>query len=132
MKGFRSIGVALVLAIGVASMPAFANYDSDDNGFDSDPTVSANAPKAWSMAADAVIARPLLAVATVAGAIGFVVTLPFTALGGNVAEAGQAMVVEPAKATFVRCLGCTNSGYSNKNFGDSDDQTVDASDNPSR
>jgi len=39
------------------------------------------------------------------------VSLPFTALGGNVAEAGQALVVEPGKEAFVRCLGCTTSGY---------------------
>ncbi|MNG33010.1 hypothetical protein D3C84_1191550 [compost metagenome] len=41
----------------------------------------------------------------------FVISLPFTALGGNIAEAGQALVVEPGMAAFVRCLGCTESGY---------------------
>jgi hypothetical protein len=40
-----------------------------------------------------------------------VVSLPFTALGGNVGAAGKALVVDPGKAAFVRCLGCTESGY---------------------
>lgn len=115
MKGFRSIGAVAVLAVGLASMPAFADYNGDESYSGSgDPAFSANAPKAWSMAADAVIARPALAIATLAGVAAFVVTLPFSALGGNVGEAGKAFVVEPAKATFIRCLGCTNSGYSHK------------------
>ena len=44
------------------------------------------APKAYSMIGDLVIARPLLIGATVLGAAAFVVSLPFTALGGNVGE----------------------------------------------
>jgi hypothetical protein len=45
---------------------------------------------------------------TVVGAATFVVSLPFSALGGNVADAADTLVVGPAKATFVRCLGCSN------------------------
>jgi hypothetical protein len=41
----------------------------------------------------------------------FVVSLPFTAAGGSVKEAGRGLVVGPAKETFVRCLGCPSSGY---------------------
>lgn len=73
------------------------------------------APNAYSMIGDLVIARPLLIGATVLGAAAFVVSLPFTALGGNVGEAGKALVVEPGKAAFVRCLGCTTSGYNAQN-----------------
>jgi hypothetical protein len=43
--------------------------------------------------------------ATAVGVVTFVVTLPFSALGGNVGEAGQILVVDPAKYTFVRPLG---------------------------
>lgn len=68
-------------------------------------------PSALAMVGDAIIARPLGAAFTVIGAALFVVTLPFSALGGNVGEAGKELVVGPAKATFVRCLGCTKSGY---------------------
>jgi len=60
-------------------------------------------------AADIVIARPLGMVVTGIGAVLFVVSLPFSALGGNVSEAADALVVKPAKETFSRCLGCTSS-----------------------
>jgi len=57
------------------------------------------------MLADTFLVRPLMLVSTVFGAATFIVTLPFTALGGNVGEAGNTLVVEPAKYTFVRPLG---------------------------
>ena len=64
----------------------------------------------WSeMVADVVVARPLGLLATIGGAAAFVVSLPFSALGGNVPQAADALVVGPAKATFVRCLGCKTS-----------------------
>jgi hypothetical protein len=76
-----------------------------------DPRYTIQNPPAYAMLGDLLIARPLLVVATVIGAGAFVVSLPFTALGGGVGEAGQALVVEPAKAAFVRCLGCTGEGF---------------------
>jgi len=68
-------------------------------------------PSALAMAGDAIIARPLGLVFTVVGTALYVVTLPFSALGGNAKQAGQELVVGPAKATFVRCLGCSTPGY---------------------
>lgn len=68
-------------------------------------------PSGLAMAADALIARPLGVVFTAVGTVLFVATLPFSALGGNVKQAGKELVVGPAEATFVRCLGCTISGY---------------------
>jgi hypothetical protein len=47
----------------------------------------------------------------VIGAGVFVVSLPFTVLGGGVGDAGRALVVDPAKAAFVRCLGCIGEGF---------------------
>lgn len=46
-------------------------------------------PGIYAMIGDLVIARPLLAGITAVGAAAFVVSLPFTALAGNTAEAGQ-------------------------------------------
>jgi hypothetical protein len=63
------------------------------------------------MAGDLVVARPLLLAATVAGSVFYVVSLPFSLAGGNALEAGDTLVVGPAMSTFVRCLGCTRSGY---------------------
>ncbi|TKJ72597.1 multidrug transporter [Pseudomonas sp. CFBP13508] len=76
-----------------------------------DPRYTIQNPPAYAMLGDLLIARPLLVVATVIGAGAFVVSLPFTALGGGVGDAGQALVVDPAKAAFVRCLGCTGEGF---------------------
>jgi len=60
------------------------------------------------MVADALIVRPLGICATILGVGFFVISLPFSALGGNVKEAGQKLVVAPAKFTFKRPLGDFN------------------------
>lgn len=67
-------------------------------------------PSALAMTGDALFARPVLFVTTVVGSAVYLVSLPFSLMGGNAAEAGEVLVVGPAKATFVRCLGCTRSG----------------------
>ncbi|MEM1230310.1 MAG: hypothetical protein AAGI15_07230 [Pseudomonadota bacterium] len=67
-------------------------------------------PSASEMAADLIFARPAGAVVTALGAAAFVISLPFSAAGGNVDKAAQTLVVGPARETFVRCLGCLNSG----------------------
>ncbi len=89
--------VALLL-IGGLNTQAFASRDQEQ------------VPSATAMVADLVVARPLGVVATVVGSAVFVVSLPFSALGGNVDEAADKLVISPAKETFVRCLGCTRSG----------------------
>ncbi|WP_416139269.1 hypothetical protein ACM26W_02335 [Halomonas sp. HK25] len=66
-------------------------------------------PSGGAMVVDALVARPLLAVATVAGTAVFLVSLPFTALGGGVDSAAETLIKTPAEATFRRCLGCTVS-----------------------
>ena len=111
MNLFRSTAAVLALTTGLLAMPAHA--ESVPQNASGDPMYTVEAPKA--MIGDLVIARPLLIGATVLGAAAFVVSLPFTALGGNVGEAGKALVVEPGKAAFVRCLGCTTSGYNAQN-----------------
>lgn len=57
------------------------------------------------MTADLILARPLGIVATVLGCAVFIVSLPFSALGGNTKQASQKLVKEPAAFTFVRPLG---------------------------
>ena len=79
----------------LASAPSFAVVEDE--------------PSAGEMVADVVVARPIGLLATIGGAAAFVVSLPFSALGGNVPQAADALVVGPAKATFVRCLGCKTS-----------------------
>ena len=67
-------------------------------------------PSALAMAGDALFVRPVLLATTLVGGAIYLVSLPFSALGGNAAEAGEVLVVGPAKATFVRCLGCSRTG----------------------
>ncbi|MEQ8858295.1 MAG: hypothetical protein RIC56_06580 [Pseudomonadales bacterium] len=67
-------------------------------------------PSAAAMTGDLLIARPLGIVATTLGTAAFIVSLPFSAAGGNVGEAADTLVVGPARETFVRCLGCRSAG----------------------
>lgn len=75
------------------------------------PQASANSSEkgkersAMGMFGDLVALRPLGLAATVIGAGVFVVSLPFTLIGGYVNEASQKLVVEPFLFTFDRPLG---------------------------
>ncbi|WAC46489.1 multidrug transporter [Pseudomonas sp. SL4(2022)] len=109
MKLFRSTAAALALSTGLLALPAHAEVAQQNTS--GDPMYTTEYPPAFSMVGDFLIARPLLIAATAIGAGVFVVTLPFSAAGGNIGEAGNALVVEPGKAAFVRCLGCTTNGY---------------------
>ncbi len=110
MNLFRSTAVVLALTTGLLALPAQAEVMQQENT-SGDPFYSVNAPKGYSMIGDLVIARPLLIGATAIGVLAFVVSLPFTALGGNVGEAAHELVVVPGQEAFVRCLGCATSGY---------------------
>jgi hypothetical protein len=57
------------------------------------------------MVMDTALARPVGAVATVAGFAVFLVSSPFSALGGNTHEAWDTLVAAPARYTFKRPLG---------------------------
>ena len=63
-------------------------------------------PSAESMIFDGLVYRPLSLVGTLMGTGIFLVTLPFSLIGGNADVAGQVLVVDPANSTFNRCLGC--------------------------
>ncbi len=113
MNLFRTTALVLALTTGLSSMPALA--DAVQENASGDPMYTVEAPPAYAMIGDLLIARPFLIAATAVGAVAFVVSLPFTAASGSgsgsVGKAGQALVVDPGKEAFVRCLGCTTSGY---------------------
>ncbi len=95
----RAMGSALLtgsLLLETVVTPAYAVPEDD--------------PSASEMAADVLIARPAGVVVTALGAAFFVVSLPFSAAGGNLNKAAETLVVNPARETFVRCLGCRNAG----------------------
>ncbi|GAB6192495.1 hypothetical protein [Desulfocastanea catecholica] len=60
------------------------------------------------MSIDIIAARPLGLAATVLGTVVFVVSWPFSALGGNSEQAWDTLVVSPAQYTFQRPLGDFN------------------------
>ncbi len=109
MNLFRTTAAVLALTTGLLALPAQAEVVQQN--VSGDPIYTANAPKGYAMAGDLLIARPLLIAGTVIGAGLFVVSSPFTLAGGNFKEAAKSLVAEPAMAAFVRCLGCTESGY---------------------
>ncbi len=86
--------LALPLVYGTASLPqpAWAGAERE--------------PEAAGMIIDDLVVRPISLVVTAVGVVAFVITLPFSILGGNVGEAGEKLVVRPAAYTVSRCLGC--------------------------
>lgn len=67
-------------------------------------------PSAAEMTGDLLVARPIGLGIFALGSATYLVTLPFSLLGGNSGDAAEALVIEPGKEVFVRCLGCTRPG----------------------
>lgn len=89
-------------------------------------------PSLGAMFGDVVFARPLLFAVTVVGTALYVVTLPVTLLTGNAGDAGDALVMTPAAATFTRCLGCTNKDKYGDTFNYSDHASYSQKSTPKR
>lgn len=64
-----------------------------------------SASSASDIVGDFFVGRTTSFATMIVGAGVFVVTLPFTLIGGNVGEAGMKLVGNPARATFTRPLG---------------------------
>lgn len=103
-KTSLSSKVLIVVVSLLLSSWSFAQPPSSSRHVEEEPT-------ALAMTADAVFVRPVMFCVTVVGSALWLVSLPFSAAGGNVKEAADTLVLKPAKTTFVRCLGCTNPGY---------------------
>jgi len=71
-------------------------------------------PSAAAMVGDLLVARPVGFVMTVGGTAAWVVSLPFTLLAGHAGEAAETLIIGPGETTFMRCLGCRNPGYTNR------------------
>jgi hypothetical protein len=71
-------------------------------------------PNEFAMVGDLFVARPIGLVMTAAGAIVWVISLPFTLLSGHASEAAGTLIGGPVATTFMRCLGCRNPGYTGK------------------
>ena len=92
--------LTIITSVGLicASMqPALAAIEIDETDF---------GPSYETMAVDTIVGKPLQLVAAVAGTAAYLVSLPFSLIGGNADQAQQKLFVEPWDA-MGRCLGCT-------------------------
>ncbi len=96
---YRQTFAMLFLVISLVVCPLSALAETVEK----ETTIEQHSPEA--MLVDFVVARPLGLVATVCGTLVFVVSSPFSALGGNTAEVWDSLVVNPAEYTFHRPLG---------------------------
>ena len=62
-------------------------------------------PSGGAMMFDLAVVRPVGIVATAVGCVFFIVSSPFSALGGNIDTAGEKLVKDPVAYTFKRPLG---------------------------
>jgi hypothetical protein len=62
-------------------------------------------PSGGAMLFDVTVVRPVGIVATAVGCVFFVVSSPFSALGGNIDTAREKLINDPAAFTFKRPLG---------------------------
>lgn len=88
----------LFLIPALVAVPLSAMATSEMEALDNQITYAA-------MAGDVIIVRPVSLASTVLGFGFFVISSPFSALGGNIGEAWSILVAKPAKFTFVRPLG---------------------------
>ncbi|MFO7860169.1 MAG: hypothetical protein R6U41_02990 [Desulfosalsimonas sp.] len=92
----------LVLVVAVA---AFLAGPLAQSAMAADYSVNSGEPSGATMVVDMFAARPLGFVSLIFGTTTFVVSLPFSAWGGNTGEAFENLMVPPAMYTFNRPLG---------------------------
>jgi hypothetical protein len=97
MNGRLKMIVVLLTAAALVAVPCMTCFAQ---GLELDDDVIAG-----KMAGDALVARPLGLCTTVIGGALFLVSLPFSALGGNVGPAFDYLLADPFQFTFNRPLG---------------------------
>ena len=95
---YKLLSVMVSTGLVFASMqPVLAAIEIDETDF---------GPSYETMAVDTIVGKPLQLVTAVAGTAAYLVSLPFSLIGGNADQAQQKLFVEPWDA-MGRCLGCT-------------------------
>jgi hypothetical protein len=85
----KTIAMLVILSFVMSSVPAFGSEPKD--GIE--------------VAADVLLVRPVSLVALVVGTAMCIVALPFAITSGSTDKAGQLLVLDPLKYTFMRPLG---------------------------
>ena len=95
---YKLLSIMVSTGLVFASMqPALAAIEIDETDF---------GPSYETMTVDTIVGKPLQLVAALAGTAAYIVSLPFSLIGGNADQAQQKLFVEPWDA-MGRCLGCT-------------------------
>jgi hypothetical protein len=97
MKGILKRVIILMTALALVAVPCMTCFAQ---GLEEDDDIIAG-----KMAGDALVVRPLGICATVIGGAVFIVSLPFSALGGNTESAYNYLLADPFNFTFNRPLG---------------------------
>ncbi len=95
MCALKRVLMALAIAASLASAGTARSESMSGNP----------APTGVGMIVDALVLRPAGFVATLIGGVAYVVSLPFSAAGGNTQQAWNTLVAQPAQFTFNRPLG---------------------------
>jgi hypothetical protein len=83
-------------------------------------------PNGFAMLGDFLVARPIGLVLTAGGTALWLVSLPFTLLAGNANQAADTLILGPGEQTFMRCLGCRQSGYTYKDMEQADKSRMES------
>lgn len=98
MQKITKQSLVFIIIASLVFVPLGASALAEGNSMDEE--ISGEA-----MIADLVFVRPLGIVAVAVGSVFFIVSLPFSLLGGNSKDAAQKLVYDPANFTFSRPLG---------------------------
>ena len=98
MKKIANQSISIVMIMMLLFIP-FGSVALAEEYFESEE------PEGGEMIYDAIIVRPIGLIATAVGSVFFVLSLPFSAAGGNVDTASEELVKKPARFTFKRPLG---------------------------
>src|SRR5215471_1428061 len=93
-------GMALIMAVLLLCATSLVHAAADTYATRRSEDLSAE-----TLLVDGLVLRPAGVLATIAGSVAFVVTLPFSIPTKSVNRAAQRLVVDPAQYTFVRPLG---------------------------
>jgi hypothetical protein len=113
ISGARRATIALM--IGCLMLPQALWAQMDGSGYSRGNAID-ESPNEFAMVGDLLVARPIGAVMTVGGVAVWLVSLPFTLMAGHASEAAETLMLGPAQATFWRCLGCRNTGYTGRDI----------------
>ena len=102
MFSYKKTLVLCLLAMSLIASPLIALAASD---IEAQLNSNKEPPDPALMIVDLIIVRPLSLVATIGGSAFFIISLPFSALGGNTEDALESLVKTPASFTFTRPLG---------------------------